>query len=358
MGLRKISDPFCAHRDIQREVSSVVIAPTLHGNPSVIQDMHGRILAWYLPDVLTERRQVYPIWTLFHVCCWLTGHRLGTNEKCITAPKPSPPTQPKHEYLAEQARGIQRSEGVSVVYSGVCWPKSGLVRSGPQGRSDVVVIVEMTLIRIVRHQSPRFKPHISASLRQREHRLGNGHHGNIGIDKRHLVRLPSRIILCRPSMHGMSSKGWRLFGILGIWAPCLTEFPLSPTERQFFIAMGNHVSHGMTSSAPLGGDENTVLEFRDLGIRLHYTSRTVVAHSGRLLYHGISVAENERVCYAYWMRDCIHEAMGVISYMDDSTIQHMSVIHGRYYSHRFMYTVSHPVSVTYALIFGNRYAMI
>jgi len=139
--------------------------PTLHGNPSVIQDMHGRILAWYLPDVLTERRQVYPIWTLFHVCCWLTGRRLGTNEKCITAPKPSPPTQPKHEYLAEQARGIQRSEGVSVVYSGVCRPKSSLVQSGPQGRSDVVVIVEMTLIRIVRHQSPRFEPHISASLK-------------------------------------------------------------------------------------------------------------------------------------------------------------------------------------------------
>jgi len=37
----------------------------------------------------------------------------------------------------------------------------------------------------------------------------------------------------------------------GSGAPCLMEFPLSPTERQFLIVIGSHALHGMTSSAPL-----------------------------------------------------------------------------------------------------------
>jgi len=141
MGLRKISDPFCAHRDIQREVSSVVIAPYVAWK-SLGYSRHawkniGMVFAWCIDWKKTS------ISHLDFVPCVLLADWTSSrnNEKCITAPKPSPPTQPKHEYLAEQARGIQRSEGVSVVYSGVVLTKSGLVRSGPQGRSDVVVLL-------------------------------------------------------------------------------------------------------------------------------------------------------------------------------------------------------------------------
>jgi hypothetical protein len=63
----------------------------------------------------------------------------------------------------------------------------------------------------------------------------------------------------------------------------------------------------------LGGDDDTVLELCELGIRLLYRSGTVTALSGQLLEHGVSATVAERLCYAYWMRDFVHEAMNVQS---------------------------------------------
>jgi hypothetical protein len=35
--------------------------PKVHlSDPAIVVDMHGRIIAWYLPDVLTRERQVRP----------------------------------------------------------------------------------------------------------------------------------------------------------------------------------------------------------------------------------------------------------------------------------------------------------
>ena len=101
--------------------------------------------------------------------------------------------------------------------------------------------------------------------------------------------------------------------ILGIWSSVFNGVSIISNRETIFHRDGQSRLAWYDIICTLGGDQSTVLEFRDLGIRLRYTSGTVVAHSGRLLYHGVSAAENERVCYAYWMRDCIHELMGVKS---------------------------------------------
>ena len=61
----------------------------------------------------------------------------------------------------------------------------------------------------------------------------------------------------------------------------------------------------------VGGDDDTMLELEDLGIWLLYRSGTIAALSGQLLSHGVCATMAERICYAYWMRDCIHEEMQV-----------------------------------------------
>jgi len=60
-----------------------------------------------------------------------------------------------------------------------------------------------------------------------------------------------------------------------------------------------------------GGDDDTVLELEDLGIWLLYRAGTIVTLSGQLLSHGVCATTAERICYAYWMGDCIHEEMQV-----------------------------------------------
>jgi len=91
--------------------------------------------------------------------------------------------------------------------------------------------------------------------------------------------------------------------ILGIWSSVFNGVSIISNRETIFHHNGQSRVAWYDIICTLRGDENTVLEFHDLGIRLRYTSGTVVAHSGRLLYHGISVAENECVCYTYWMRD-------------------------------------------------------
>jgi Oxygenase domain of the 2OGFeDO superfamily len=57
----------------------------------------------------------------------------------------------------------------------------------------------------------------------------------------------------------------------------------------------------------LGRYRNCHLKLPGLGISLEYGPGTVVGISGRLLEHAVPGFEGDRVCYAYFMRDNVHE---------------------------------------------------
>ena len=57
----------------------------------------------------------------------------------------------------------------------------------------------------------------------------------------------------------------------------------------------------------LGCYQNCNLELPGLGISLEYGPGTVVGLMGSTLEHQVSHFEGERVCYAYFMRDIVHE---------------------------------------------------
>jgi hypothetical protein len=53
------------------------------------------------------------------------------------------------------------------------------------------------------------------------------------------------------------------------------------------------------------------MELPSIGIRMAYKSGTVMAFSGKMLRHGVPECDGERICLAYYMRDKVHERMGV-----------------------------------------------
>ena len=61
-----------------------------------------------------------------------------------------------------------------------------------------------------------------------------------------------------------------------------------------------------------GTHKGAHLEIPDVGLTLTYDPGTVVIFAGRLLSHRVPCWEDgERICLAYYMKDCIHERYGV-----------------------------------------------
>jgi hypothetical protein len=61
----------------------------------------------------------------------------------------------------------------------------------------------------------------------------------------------------------------------------------------------------------LGNYKNCKLDLPGLGISMDYRPGTVVGLSGMVLQHQVSGCEGDRLCYAYFMRDNVHEWAGV-----------------------------------------------
>ena len=59
--------------------------------------------------------------------------------------------------------------------------------------------------------------------------------------------------------------------------------------------------------ATLGAYRSCNLELPGLGISLEYGPGTVVGISGNVLEHAVRSFEGDRVCYAYFMRNNVHE---------------------------------------------------
>lgn len=74
---------------------------------------------------------------------------------------------------------------------------------------------------------------------------------------------------------------------------------------------GNSAPHWYDLLVTLGEYNNCSLELPGVGISLKYDPGTVVGLSGMALEHKVASFEGQRVCYAYFMRDNVHEWAGV-----------------------------------------------
>ncbi|KAG1897294.1 uncharacterized protein F5891DRAFT_982687 [Suillus fuscotomentosus] len=56
----------------------------------------------------------------------------------------------------------------------------------------------------------------------------------------------------------------------------------------------------------IGSYDNAVMNLTNLGIDLAYNPGVMVSYSGRLVRHGIQVSEGDRIVWAWFMRDSVH----------------------------------------------------
>ena len=63
--------------------------------------------------------------------------------------------------------------------------------------------------------------------------------------------------------------------------------------------------------ASLGHYQNCNMELPGLGLSLQYGPGMVIGLLGGTLEHSVTRFQGERICYAYWMRDSVHEWAGV-----------------------------------------------
>jgi hypothetical protein len=59
----------------------------------------------------------------------------------------------------------------------------------------------------------------------------------------------------------------------------------------------------------VGPYKNAILVFPGLGLTFQYDSGTVLGICGRLIRHGVSEAEGERICVAYFMRENVQKRL-------------------------------------------------
>lgn len=81
---------------------------------------------------------------------------------------------------------------------------------------------------------------------------------------------------------------------------------LTPLHRD-----GNSRKQWYDMLVSLGRYQDCKLELPGLGLSLEYSPGTVIGFLGSTLQHEVSYFEGERICYAYWMRDSVHERAGV-----------------------------------------------
>jgi hypothetical protein len=61
--------------------------------------------------------------------------------------------------------------------------------------------------------------------------------------------------------------------------------------------------------ATIGQYEGAVMNLPGIGLKLAYGPGTVIGMAGKVIQHGVSDCDGDRVCLAYYMRDKVHERM-------------------------------------------------
>ncbi|KAG1882450.1 hypothetical protein F4604DRAFT_1577245 [Suillus subluteus] len=56
----------------------------------------------------------------------------------------------------------------------------------------------------------------------------------------------------------------------------------------------------------IGSYRHMVMQLKNFGIELAYNPGVMVSYSGRLIRHGISIPEGDRIVWAWFLRDSVH----------------------------------------------------
>lgn len=95
--------------------------------------------------------------------------------------------------------------------------------------------------------------------------------------------------------------------VLSRWASVFSGVAVISNRSSPLHRDGGSIFHWYDILATLGSYRDCNLELLGVGITLEYRPGTVVGLLGCVLKHAVPSFEGDRVCYAYFMRDNVHE---------------------------------------------------
>ena len=72
--------------------------------------------------------------------------------------------------------------------------------------------------------------------------------------------------------------------------------------------------------ATLGTYGNLSIDIPAIGMKFSYKPGTMMAIAGRAFTHGVDMADGERICFAYFIRDKVHQMTGFLDHTMWSTV--------------------------------------
>lgn len=103
----------------------------------------------------------------------------------------------------------------------------------------------------------------------------------------------------------------RLHDILTAWGHPWTAVSVMVNRATPFHRDVNGRNPWMDLLVTIGEYQQGRLELPGLGVRLLYDPRTVVGLLGKVVRHGAGEVDGERACLAYYMRNGVHERLGL-----------------------------------------------
>nr|VWP01973.1 Cytochrome P450 monooxygenase AKT7 (EC (AK-toxin biosynthesis protein 7) [Ganoderma boninense] len=263
--MRKYSPLIDVHEVLKRLDQQLPVV----SEPAVITDSVGNILVWSLPGVIPERRQGDMLTATRFLEAQLTATYAAADEPLSKTWRTA-----GNIYFS---KGIEWTSGTTLLY--------------PAGFAQG-------------HTGPKFRPTPSSNAKAE--------------------RVTSW-------MHAFETAGGLLDGILAVAHPALYEESQVVAEQVFrnFGACRSLLSHWPTCfsstqvivnrSSPLHRDisgrigwlellltlgtygDEAVLQLRNLGVSLPYTTGSVALLCGRQILHGVPTVGGDRICYAFYM---------------------------------------------------------
>ncbi|THH05567.1 hypothetical protein EW146_g9870 [Bondarzewia mesenterica] len=83
------------------------------------------------------------------------------------------------------------------------------------------------------------------------------------------------------------------------------------TDIGELVRYGNSRAEWYDLLATIGPYKKGIFELPGIGVSFQYNSGTVVALCGQVLTHSVSDVDGKRVCFAWFMRDNVHEWLGI-----------------------------------------------
>ena len=98
--------------------------------------------------------------------------------------------------------------------------------------------------------------------------------------------------------------------VLGLWSVLFSGVSIISNRSTPLHRDCNSRKEWMDLLVTLGKYQRGIMTLPGLGVELLYNPGTVVGIAGRVLQHGVE-CDGERACLAYYMRDKVHERLGV-----------------------------------------------